>query len=72
MGLCMCVVERSLPPQRSGLRERRQPEASILKRPVTSELWMPEEQLELWEVRLFADRYRPQLLNITLRTYQIV
>lgn len=66
------VVERSLPPQRSGLRERRQPDASILKRPVTSELWVPEEQLELWEVRLFADRYRGHRCIILHLEHQIV
>jgi len=42
--------------QRSGLRERRRPESPKLKEPSVTETWLPEERLELWEIKLFCER----------------
>ncbi|GIX97254.1 nucleosome-remodeling factor subunit NURF301 [Caerostris darwini] len=42
-------------PQRSGLRERRRPESPENKLPTVSETWVPEEDLDLWEIREFGE-----------------
>ncbi|GBM38532.1 Nucleosome-remodeling factor subunit BPTF [Araneus ventricosus] len=42
-------------PQRSGLRERRRPESPENKLPTVSESWVPEEDLDLWEIREFGE-----------------
>ncbi|XP_042904894.1 nucleosome-remodeling factor subunit BPTF [Parasteatoda tepidariorum] len=42
-------------PQRSGLRERRRPESPENRLPTVSESWVPEEDLELWEIREFGE-----------------
>ncbi|XP_054724441.1 nucleosome-remodeling factor subunit BPTF-like [Uloborus diversus] len=42
-------------PQRSGLRERRRPESPENRLPTVSESWVPEEDLDLWEIREFGE-----------------
>lgn len=44
------------PSQRSGLRKRRRAQSPEDKRPESVEEWIPEEQLQLWEIRLFGER----------------
>ena len=43
-------------PQRSGLRERKRPESPKIKEPSVTEAWVPEEELELWEIKLFGEK----------------
>lgn len=43
-------------PQRSGLRERRRAESPTQREPSIVEKWTPEEELELWEIKLFAEK----------------
>ncbi|CAN8030157.1 unnamed protein product [Ixodes persulcatus] len=43
-------------PQRTGLRERRRPESPQHKGPSVTEVWVPEEDLELWEIRQFGEK----------------
>ena len=47
-------------PQRKGLRSSalrpRKPEPAKQTGPVAVETWVTEEELELWEIRAFADR----------------
>ncbi|KAH8037333.1 hypothetical protein HPB51_009888 [Rhipicephalus microplus] len=43
-------------PQRTGLRERRRPESPQHKGPTVTEVWVPEEDLELWEIRQFGEK----------------
>lgn len=52
----MCVAVKSTP-QRSGLRERRRPESPENKLPTVAENWVPEEDLDLWEIREFGEMY---------------
>ncbi|CAG2105775.1 unnamed protein product [Medioppia subpectinata] len=47
-------------PIRSGLRERRRPESPQLRGPSVTECWVPEEELELWEIRQFGDKVEKQ------------
>ena len=54
--ICHHVVEKYTP-HRSGLRERRRAESPKLKEPTVTELWLPEEQLELWQVKSFTEKY---------------
>ncbi|GFT51046.1 nucleosome-remodeling factor subunit BPTF [Trichonephila clavipes] len=42
-------------PQRSGLRERRRPESPENRLPTVAESWVPEEDLDLWEIREFGE-----------------
>ncbi|GFQ93826.1 nucleosome-remodeling factor subunit NURF301, partial [Trichonephila clavata] len=42
-------------PQRSGLRERRRPESPENRLPTVTESWVPEEDLDLWEIREFGE-----------------
>ena len=43
-------------PQRSGLRERKRVEEPRQTEPSLSEAWMPEETLDLWEIKVFGDK----------------
>lgn len=47
---------------RSGLRERRRPESPMNKGPTVTEVWIPEEELELWEIKQFGDKFAKQQL----------
>ena len=49
-----------LTPIRSGLRERRRPESPQLRGPSVTECWVPEEELELWEIRQFGEKVEKQ------------
>ncbi|KAF2367356.1 Zinc finger PHD-finger, partial [Trinorchestia longiramus] len=49
-------VREFTPSQRSGLRKRRRAQSPEDKRPESLEEWIPEEQLLLWEIRLFGER----------------
>ena len=51
-----CVFAEKYTPQRSGLRERRRPESPKIKEPSVNEVWTPEEQLELWEIKQYGER----------------
>jgi nucleosome-remodeling factor subunit BPTF len=42
------------------LRERRRPESPVLKGPSVTECWVPEEDLELWEIRQFGEKVEKQ------------
>lgn len=48
------------PSARSGLRARRQTEEEEPKGPTVEEVWVPEEQLELWELRQFDEEIERQ------------
>ena len=41
---------------RSGLRTRKRDDSPEPREPTLTELWLPEEALELWEIRQFADK----------------
>ena len=43
-------------PIRSGLRKRKREEAPRQTEPEVIEKWVPEEKLELWEIRAYRDR----------------
>lgn len=43
-------------PQRSGLRERKRAESPKLTEPSVTEKWMPEESMELWEIKMFGEK----------------
>ncbi len=43
-------------PIRSGLRKRKREEAPVKTEPEVLEQWIPEEKLELWEVRAYRDK----------------
>ncbi|XP_052262825.1 nucleosome-remodeling factor subunit BPTF-like isoform X2 [Dreissena polymorpha] len=47
-------------PQRSGLRERKRPESPKLTEPSVTEKWVPEEKIELWEIKLFGEKVEKQ------------
>jgi hypothetical protein len=49
------VIEKYTP-QRSGLRERRRAESPKQKAPTSTEVWLPEEHLELWQIKLFTEK----------------
>lgn len=53
-------LKQSKPSARSGLRVRRQTEEEEPKGPTVEELWVPENQLELWEIRQFDERIERQ------------
>lgn len=43
-------------PQRSGLRERKRAESPRQKEPSVTEAWVPEEEIELWEIKQFGEK----------------
>ncbi|XP_025083493.1 nucleosome-remodeling factor subunit BPTF-like isoform X4 [Pomacea canaliculata] len=47
-------------PQRSGLRERKRVESPRQTEPSVTETWVPEEELELWEIRQFGEKLEKQ------------
>ncbi|XP_052763553.1 nucleosome-remodeling factor subunit NURF301-like isoform X2 [Mya arenaria] len=47
-------------PIRSGLRERKRAESPKLTEPSVTETWVPEERLELWEIKLFGEKVEKQ------------
>ncbi|KAH9489881.1 hypothetical protein Btru_044487 [Bulinus truncatus] len=47
-------------PQRSGLRERKRIEAVRQTEPSVTEVWVPEEVLELWEIKQFGEKLEKQ------------
>ncbi|XP_005095843.3 nucleosome-remodeling factor subunit NURF301 [Aplysia californica] len=47
-------------PQRSGLRERKRIEAARQTEPSVTEVWVPEEVLELWEIKQFGEKLEKQ------------
>ncbi|UYV79250.1 BPTF [Cordylochernes scorpioides] len=51
-------------PQRSGLRERRRPESPLNKGPTVTEAWVPEEDLEIWEIKQFGEKIEKQSLVV--------
>lgn len=53
-------IKKSTPSARSGLRARRQTEDEEEKGPTSEEVWVPEEQLELWELRQFDEKIERQ------------
>lgn len=53
-------VKAAKPSARSGLRVRRQTEEDEPKGPTNEELWVSENQLELWELRLFDEKIERQ------------
>lgn len=53
--MCVSFFIVKSTPQRSGLRERRRPESPENKLPTVSENWVPEEDLDLWEIREFGE-----------------
>lgn len=48
------------PSARSGLRARRQTIEEEVKGPTTEEVWVPEDQLELWELKQFDEKIERQ------------
>lgn len=48
-------------PNRSGLRERRRPESPQVKGPRMEEIWINEEEIELWEIRQFGEKAEKQI-----------
>ncbi|XP_050394423.2 nucleosome-remodeling factor subunit BPTF [Patella vulgata] len=61
-------------PQRSGLRERKRAESPKLTEPSVTEDWVPEETLELWEIKQFGEKLEKQRAaiqeKITVNTTQ--
>ena len=55
LDVCVCRAEKYTP-QRSGLRERHRAESPTQREPSILEKWTPEEKLELWEIKLFAEK----------------
>ncbi|GFR88529.1 nucleosome-remodeling factor subunit BPTF-like, partial [Elysia marginata] len=47
-------------PQRSGLRVRKKVEATRQTEPSVVEVWVPEESLELWEIKQFGEKLEKQ------------
>lgn len=52
----MFVFVEKYTPQRSGLRERKRAESPRLTEPSVTEKWMPEESMELWEIKMFGEK----------------
>jgi hypothetical protein len=50
------MIAEKYTPQRSGLRERRRAESPKQKEPTVKELWLPEEQLDLWQIKQFSEK----------------
>lgn len=60
----MCLLlstAETCTPQRKGLRSSalrpKRPEPGKQDGPIIIETWVPEEDLHLWEIRAFAERY---------------
>ena len=53
---CYCFLAEKYTPQRSGLRERKRAESPKQTEPSITEKWTPEEELELWEIKLFGEK----------------
>lgn len=53
-------TKKSTPSARSGLRARRQTIEEEIKGPTTEEVWVSEDQLELWELKQFDERIERQ------------
>ncbi|XP_053392915.1 nucleosome-remodeling factor subunit BPTF-like [Mercenaria mercenaria] len=47
-------------PQRSGLRERKRADSPRQTEPSVTETWVPEEVLELWEIKMFGEKVEKQ------------
>lgn len=44
-------------PRKSGLRERKRADSPTMQGPKMTEVWVEEDQLELWEIKSFAERF---------------
>jgi hypothetical protein len=56
--LVILVVTGNRPAsQRTGLRERRSVTTTGMAEPTVTETWTPEEDLELWQLKYFAERF---------------
>ncbi|XP_055307735.1 nucleosome-remodeling factor subunit NURF301 isoform X2 [Sitodiplosis mosellana] len=55
-------------PSRSGLRKRKRPETPQKTEKQVSEEWVDEDQLQLWEIKLFGERLEKSLLQPVTRT----
>ena len=53
--LCIHFSEKYTP-QRSGLRERKRAESPKQTEPSVTEVWVPEEELEIWEIKQFGEK----------------
>lgn len=53
-------AKKSTPSARSGLRARRQTIEEDVKGPTTEEVWVSEDQLELWELKQFDEKIERQ------------
>ena len=62
ISLCCCIIlyvialSDSCEPIREGLRKRKKHQIKQPAQPSTSVVWLPEEQLELWEMSAFSER----------------
>lgn len=61
--LCLLLpTAETCTPQRKGLRSSalrpKRPEPGKQDGPIIIETWVPEEDLHLWEIRAFAERYK--------------
>ncbi|VDI43251.1 nucleosome-remodeling factor subunit BPTF [Mytilus galloprovincialis] len=52
-------------PQRSGLRERKKAESPKHTEPSVTEVWTPEEELEIWEIKQFGEKLAKQRAALT-------
>ncbi|CAC5424118.1 BPTF [Mytilus coruscus] len=52
-------------PQRSGLRERKRAESPKHTEPSVTEVWTPEEELEIWEIKQFGEKLAKQRAALT-------
>ncbi|XP_074647332.1 nucleosome-remodeling factor subunit BPTF-like [Tubulanus polymorphus] len=57
--------EKKYTPIRSGLRERKRPESPKPAEASITEVWVPEERVELWEIRQFAEKLEKQKQKAT-------
>ncbi|XP_064622398.1 nucleosome-remodeling factor subunit BPTF-like isoform X2 [Lineus longissimus] len=60
IGLPQPPKEKKYTPIRSGLRERKRPESPKQTEPSVTEQWIPEERLELWEIKQFGEKVEKQ------------
>ncbi|KAB7494155.1 Nucleosome-remodeling factor subunit [Armadillidium nasatum] len=49
-------VREFTPSQRSGLRKRRRAQSPINQQPQSSEEWVEEDKVDLWEIKFFGER----------------
>ncbi|CAH1794354.1 unnamed protein product, partial [Owenia fusiformis] len=54
------VKKEKYTPIRKGLRERKRPESPKMTEPSITETWVPEENLQLWEIKMFYDKVERQ------------